>query len=84
MTTEGDQLRATIVRILGVKPDLVVDDALLTEGLGADALDNVELVIAVEDEFNIAIADIEIDAIVTVGDLRELIASKLAMKAAAA
>lgn len=57
-----------IAESLGVNESEVVDDASFIDDLGADSLDIVELVMAIEKEFNIEIPDEEAEKIATVGD----------------
>lgn len=63
-----DKVRAVIVDQLGVEEDDVVEDASFVDDLGADSLDIVELVMALEEEFGISIPDEEAESIKTVGD----------------
>jgi len=62
------RVRAIIVRQLGVKEDDVVEAKSFIDDLGADSLDIVELVMAMEDEFGFEIPDDEAEKIRTVGD----------------
>jgi len=57
-----------IAESLGVNESEVVDDASFIDDLGADSLDIVELVMAIEKEFNIEIPDEEAEKIATVRD----------------
>jgi acyl carrier protein len=59
----------TLVSILGVKPDEVIETANLQNDLGMDSLDAVELTMKFEQEFNINISDEEAEKIQTVGDI---------------
>ena len=52
-----NRLRSVIAEQLGVKPETVTDSATLVDDLGADSLDAVEIVMAVEDEFALEITD---------------------------
>ena len=63
-----DKVKKCIVEQLGVDEDEVTLDASITDDLGADSLDQVELVMAFETEFNIDIPDEEAEKIKTVGD----------------
>lgn len=63
-----DKVRDVIVDQLGVELDTVTDDASFIDDLGADSLDIVELVMALEEEFGISIPDEEAENIKTVGD----------------
>ena len=64
----ADRVRAIIAEQLGVKLEEVTDAASFIEDLGADSLDTVELVMALEEEFGIEIPDEDAEKIVTVGD----------------
>ncbi|MBV8171847.1 MAG: acyl carrier protein, partial [Candidatus Eremiobacteraeota bacterium] len=63
-----DKVKKTIVEQLGVEENEVTMDASITDDLGADSLDQVELVMALETEFNLDIPDEEAEKIKTVGD----------------
>lgn len=65
MSTE-DRVKKIIVEQLGVKEDEVKPEASFIEDLGADSLDTVELVMALEEEFDIEIPDEEAENITTV------------------
>ncbi|MDQ6930874.1 MAG: acyl carrier protein [Candidatus Eremiobacteraeota bacterium] len=68
MSTTFDKVKKIIVEQLGVDEDEVTPEASITDDLGADSLDQVELVMAFETEFNIDIPDEEAEKIKTVGD----------------
>jgi acyl carrier protein len=63
-----EKVKAVIVEQLNVEEDDVVEDAAFVDDLGADSLDIVELVMALEEEFGIAIPDEDAESIKTVGD----------------
>ena len=65
------KVKEIIVEQLGVNADQVTPDAKFIEDLGADSLDTVELVMALEEEFGMEIPDEEAEKITT---LREAIA----------
>lgn len=67
-TTTFDKVKKIIVEQLGVDEAEVTTEASITEDLGADSLDQVELVMAFETEFSIDIPDEEAEKIKTVGD----------------
>ncbi len=67
-TTTFDKVKKIIVEQLGVDEEEVTLEASITEDLGADSLDQVELVMAFETEFSIDIPDEEAEKIKTVGD----------------
>jgi acyl carrier protein len=63
-----EKVKKIIVEQLGVEESEVTLEASITDDLGADSLDQVELVMAFETEFNIDIPDEEAEKIKTVGD----------------
>ena len=63
-----DRVKKIIVEQLGVEENEVTPEASITDDLGADSLDQVELVMAFETEFGIDIPDEEAEKIKTVGD----------------
>ena len=63
-----DRVRRIIVEQLAVSEEEVTPEASFVDDLGADSLDNVELVMALEEVFNIEISDEEAEKIKTVGD----------------
>lgn len=72
-----DKVKQIIINELKVDADKITPDTNLKNDLGADSLDAVEIVMALEDEFNISIPDEEIQNISTVKKLVEYIESKL-------
>ncbi len=73
-----DKITEIIVEQLGVKPEEVVPEASFVDDLGADSLDTVELVMALEEEFGIEIPDEDAEKIQTVGDAIRYIEEKAA------
>ncbi len=73
-----DRVRAIIAEQLGVKLEEVTDSASFIEDLGADSLDTVELVMALEEEFGVEIPDEDAEKMVTVGDSIKYIEQKAA------
>ena len=63
-----ERVKKIIVEQLGVEENEVTPEASITDDLGADSLDQVELVMAFETEFGIDIPDEEAEKIKTVGD----------------
>ena len=63
------RVRDIIVEQLGVKPDQVTPEAKFIEDLGADSLDTVELIMALEEEFGIEVPDEQAEKLLTVGDV---------------
>lgn len=76
MASVDERVRSIIVEQLGVNQDQVVTEASFTEDLGADSLDQVELILALEDEFQLEIPDEEAEKIATVGDAVKYIQEK--------
>ena len=74
----ADRVRAIIAEQLGVKLEEVTDAASFIVDLGADSLDTVELVMALEEEFGIEIPDEDAEKMSSVGDAIKYIASKTA------
>ena len=67
--TIEQRVKDIIVEQLGVKPDQVVPSAKFIEDLGADSLDTVELVMALEEEFGIEVPDDQAEKLQSVGDV---------------
>ena len=76
MDVSQDKIRQIIADQLGVKKEEVTDSAKFVDDLGADSLDTVELVMALEEEFGIEIPDEEAEKLVTVGDALKYIEDK--------
>jgi len=74
----ADRVRAIIAEQLGVKLEEVTDSASFIEDLGADSLDTVELVMALEEEFGIEIPDEDAEKMANVGDAIKYIENKTA------
>ena len=68
MATNQERLIEIIAKQLGVDEDNVTPDASFMEDLGADSLDTVELVMALEEEFDLEIPDSDAEKIQTVQD----------------
>ena len=64
-----ERVKKIIVDQLGVKPEQVTPDAKFIEDLGADSLDTVELVMALEEEFGSEIPDEQAEKLQSVGDV---------------
>ena len=77
MTTVLERVSKVIVDRLGVDETEVTLKASFREDLGADSLDVVELVMELEDEFDMEISDEDAEKISTVGDAIAYIESKL-------
>ncbi|OPX43205.1 acyl carrier protein [Ruminiclostridium hungatei] len=68
-----DKVKKLIVEQLGVEEDDIAMESSFIDDLGADSLDIVELIMALEEEFNLEIPDNEAEKITTVGDAVEYI-----------
>jgi acyl carrier protein len=71
------RVEAIIVEQLGVTPEEVVPEASFIDDLGADSLDIVELVMAMEEEFDIEIPDEHADRLQTIGSAVEYLRERL-------
>ena len=67
MAAIAEKIKAVIAEQLGVKPEEVTDQAKFVDDLGADSLDTVELLMELEEEFDINIPDDAAEKIQTVG-----------------
>ena len=63
------RVKDIIVEQLGVNPEQVTQEAKFIEDLGADSLDTVELVMALEEEFGIEVPDEQAEKLQSVGDV---------------
>jgi acyl carrier protein len=73
-----ERVKKIVVEHLDVEAEKVTDKASFIDDLGADSLDNVELVMAFEEEFDIEIPDDAAEHIQTVGDAVKFITEKAA------
>jgi acyl carrier protein len=71
------RFRKCAVEVLSVSDDKVTPDAKFGDDLDADSLDLVELVMALEEEFDIEVPEEELEGIETVGQAFELVTNKL-------
>jgi len=77
MSSVEERVKQIVVEQLGVKEEEVTGDASFVDDLGADSLDTVELVMALEEEFNCEIPDEEAEKITTVQQAVEYINAHL-------
>lgn len=79
--TDTHDKESRVKRIIGLAldadPDRVRDDARLLDDLGADSLDAVEMIMAMEEEFGVEISDAEAEDVMTVGDVVTLLKMKV-------
>lgn len=78
--TTFDRVKQVVVNHLGCRDDLVKLDADFHGDLGADSLDDVELVMAIEEEFGIEISDDDAWECDTVGDLVKIVDKTMGAK----
>jgi acyl carrier protein len=71
-----ERVKEIIVDQLGVSADQVTLEAKFVEDLGADSLDTVELVMALEEEFDVEVPDDEAEKLQAVNDVVKFITSK--------
>ena len=70
-------LREVAVDVLSVDPDAVVEDARFKEDLDADSLDLVELVMGLEERFDISVPEEDLEGVTTVGQAVDLVLTKV-------
>ena len=68
-----DKVKEIIVEQLGVAETAITPDASFIDDLGADSLDIVELIMALEEEFDLEIPDADAEKVVTVSDVVDYI-----------
>lgn len=72
---ELEKIRQIIAGILNIDPETVTADSTFIEDLGADSLDIFQVIMGVEEEFDIEISPEEAERVVTVGDAVKLVRS---------
>ncbi|HSL58261.1 MAG TPA: acyl carrier protein [Acidimicrobiales bacterium] len=72
-----ERFKKCAVEVLAVEPDQVTREAKFADDLDADSLDLVELVMALEEEFDVSVEEEELEGIETVGAAFDLVAAKL-------
>lgn len=77
MSSIAEQVKGIVAEQLGVKEEEVTNDASFVEDLGADSLDTVELVMALEEEFETEIPDEEAEKITTVQEAIDYITARM-------
>ncbi len=71
----SDRIQSIVTEQFGVKPADVTKDASILDDLGADSLDVVELVMALEEAFDIEIPDDVVEEMRTIGDIQRFVES---------
>ena len=77
MASIDERVKKIIVEELGVSEDQVKPQAKFTDDLGADSLDQVELIMRFEEEFGIEIPEDDTEKILTVGDAINYMSQKV-------
>jgi acyl carrier protein len=72
-----EKVNSIIGERLGVENSSLVPEANLLDDLGADSLDVVELVMALEEEFNIEVPDEDVEGIRTIGDIVQYVGARI-------
>lgn len=72
-----EQLRSLISASCGLPNSAITDDAILTRDLGLDSLDTVDLVLQMEDKFQVAIPDEDYSKLQTVRQINEYLMAKV-------
>ncbi len=75
--TDTKALQDILVEQLGVQENQLTPDARIEEDLGADSLDKVEIIMSVDECFNVSVPDEVAERVSTVGDLVEALAELL-------
>ena len=73
----SDRIQSIVTEQLGVEPAEVTKDASILDDLGADSLDVVELVMTLEEVFNIEVPDDVVEEMRTIGDIQRFVESNV-------
>ena len=74
-------IREVAVEVLSVQPESVVESARFAEDLDADSLDLVELVMGLEERFDVSIPEEDLEGVATVGNAVDLVLAKASQRA---
>ena len=74
-------IREVAVEVLSMQPEAVVESARFAEDLDADSLDLVELVMGLEERFDVSIPEEDLEGVATVGNAVDLILAKASQRA---
>ena len=77
---EFEKMKEVIANVLNVDPEEITLDTTFTEDLGADSLDLFQIIMGLEDEFDVQIDPEKTENITTVGEAVELLKSAIASK----
>ena len=65
---EIEKLKSVIAEVLGINPDSITSDTTFVDDLGADSLDIFQIIMGIEEEFDIELEDDAVEQIRTLGD----------------
>jgi len=71
-----ERIKELVISDMNIAPERITLEAKIMEDLGADSIDSIELIMKLEEEFNITISDEEATTIKTIGDAVKLITQK--------
>ena len=74
---EFEKLQAIIAEVLNIEPEEVTMQSTFVDDLGADSLDIFQIIMGIEEEFDIEIPDDQVEKIKTVGDIVKFIEEKV-------
>jgi acyl carrier protein len=74
-------IREVAVEVLSVQPEAVIESARFAEDLDADSLDLVELVMGLEERFDVSIPEEDLEGVATVGNAVDLVLAKASQRA---
>ena len=74
-------IKEVAAEVLSVDPDLVTESARFKEDLDADSLDLVEMVMGLEERFDISVPEEDLEGVTTVGQAVDLVLSKVGAEA---
>ena len=74
----AEQVKAVLVEQLGIDEDQITDEASFQEDLDADSLDLVELVMGLEERFDVSIPEEDLEGVATVANAVDLVLAKAA------
>lgn len=72
-----DKVKSILMEQLNLKADKIKTESRIVEDLGADSLDVVELLMTMEDNFNVSVSDEEAVNLKTVGDIVKMLETKV-------
>lgn len=72
-----DKVKKLLAEQLNIDEEKITEESKVIDDLGADSLDVVEMLMTLEDEFNVSVSDEESVSLKTVGDIVKLIDSKM-------